>query len=103
MLLRSTTTETPELVGLLPGEVVTLSTDVPVTATDDGAAAPVPAGAVAAFTVRLMLVTAVRACASLTLTGRTFAPPDVLNGMLALYEKMPSPATASPLRPSSWN
>src|SRR5437868_3536866 len=102
--LRSPATVSPVLVGLAPGVTVTVSSDELPACTGFGLAAPVPVGGVGTRTVRGIVALPVRACASVMVAGRLFAPPLVPPGTVELKEKTLSPAvTSPPLMPSSKN
>src|SRR5437867_9116423 len=58
-------------------------------------------GGAGATTTRSIFVFDERPCASLTVTGSDFAPSGVDASTVARYEKMLSPAVASPREPSS--
>src|SRR3569623_417363 len=102
MLERSTTTASPVLVGVLPGTTATMRTALSPSLTVAGVARPVPLGPTGLGTLSEMLAEPERDCASVIVTGRDFRPGVVLPPTVALYDRVPSPAAASPFRPSSW-
>lgn len=99
---RSAVTAKLVLAGFVPGVMFTVSSvDAPGN-TEFGFAVPVPVGFVdAPVTVSEMFPLDERDCASLTVKGSDFAPLVVALLTVELNEKILSPATASPLRPSS--
>ena len=80
---RSAVTANPVLVGFVPGVTLTVSKVESPAKSDAGFAVPVPVGGVGTTTVRDMFVFPVRDCASVIVTGRVFAPPDVLAATVA--------------------
>jgi hypothetical protein len=101
---RSPVTVTPVLAGFVPGVTSTVSSVVCVTASDAGAAAPIPLGDVgtaAGKTPRTIAVLPLRACASVIVTANVFSLGNVSAGTVDANENVPSPAAMSPCVPSS--
>src|SRR5438132_1212549 len=74
MLLKSTLTARPVLVGFVPAVVDTVSTVEADGATLLGDAAPLPVGDVGVNTVNAIVAELLRPCASVIVAGRLLAP-----------------------------
>src|SRR5881394_2876691 len=99
MEVRSPVTLSPVLVGLPPGATFTVKRLELPGWTELRLALPTPVGGVGATTVNEIFVLPARDWASLMVTGKLLAPPEVLGATVAWKEKILSPAVTSPFVP----